>query len=521
MRLNNAQNAKRNIGWGFVNRVINILFPFFTRTLIIYELGINYIGLGSLFSSLLSTLSLAELGFDIGIVTIMYKAVAENDKDKLCALLNFIKKAYFIVGIIILALGCICLFFIPTLIKDISAIPNEINIHILFIIYLLNTVTTYFFGGYKNCILEAYQRQDIVSNINSIMKILLFVLQVAVLLITKNFYYFSLIMVLCGIITNVVTYLYVTKSYPDIVPKGEIDNLEIKRLKKILSGTFLSKIGTVLGNSFDNIVISTFLGIILLGYYSNYSYIITSIQAFIAVIYVSLQAGFGNSVALDTVEKNYQNMEKYTFGYSWILGWSTLCLMYLTSPFIEIWIGEKGVLPGSIVFLSVLCFYVANCFAILGTYKNAIGIWWEDRYRCLICGIANLGINVLLVLILNKYGEVYSLAGVVVSTIVTTGFIGIPWSAKVTFDLYFKKGLKKYLLDLLKYLIVTYLIMLFCYPFMIFISRKFFNSGVMIIFLRGIFLCIVPNLLYYLFYRKNPHFVFFKDLLKSKVCKNM
>ena len=517
MRLDAGLNAKRNIVWGIINKTINILLPFFTRTLVIYELGINYIGLGGLFTSILSTLSLAELGFDIGIVTIMYQGVAQNDERKLCALLRFIKRAYLIVGVIILTMGFVCLPFIHYLIKDLSAIPKDINVYILFIIFLANTVISYFFGGYKTCLLEAYQRQDIISNINSIAKIAFFLLQVVVLIISKNYYLYAFVTVLSSVFTNMAAYFTATKYYPNIVPKGSVEKEEMDHLKKILSGTFLSKMGTVLSNSFDNIVISTFLGIVMLGYYSNYSYIITSIQGFVVVIYVSLQAGFGNSIALDSVEKNYNDLEKYTFGYSWILGWCSICLLYLSSPFIYVWIGEKGILPSVIVFLCVMCFYISNCFGILGTYKNAIGIWWEDRYRCLICGIANLVINLSLVLMLGKYGEVYSLAGIVVSTIITTGFIGIPWSAKVTFDIYFKKGLKEYVLKLLFYFVVTLVNMAICYPVMIVISKEYVSNGFLVLLLRGLVLCIIPNLIYYVIYRRDPQFDFFVRYIRNKL----
>lgn len=517
MKLNTLFNTKRNIIWGYINKIINILLPFLTRTIIIYELGISYIGLGSLFSSILSTLSLAEFGFDIGIVTIMYQGIAENNNKKICALLNIIKKAYFGVGCVILVLGCFCIPFIHLLIKDIDAIPDGINIYILFFIFLMNTVTSYFFGGYKKSILEAYQRQDIVSNVNSVLKIALFLVQLIILMYTKNYYLYSLAILGFGIITNIITYFITYKLYPEMVPSGKIGNEERNKLKKILFGTFLSKFGTVLNNSFDNIVISAFLGIELLGYYSNYSYIFSSIQGFMVVIYISLQAGFGNDVALESVDYNYQNLGKYTFGYSWILGWCTICLMYLSSPFVELWIGIEGVLPTTIIFLCVLCFYVSNCFAILGTYKNAIGIWWEDRYRCLINGFANLAINIVMVVFLKRFGEVYSLAGIVVSTIITTGFIGIPWSTKVTFDVYFKKGLKKHIFELLSYFVNTYINMLLCYPIMDIISNKYIKNGVAVLLLRGVTLCIIPNIVYLFIYRKNPYFNFFKKYCKKNI----
>lgn len=521
MQLNRTQNTVRNITWGVINKLIKILFPFVIRTIIIYRLGVKYVGLNSLFTSILSTLSLAELGFDTAIVTVMYKSVAENDNDNLCALLNFIKKAYLIVGTAILGMGMCCLPFLKYLIKDYNSIPSDMNLYVLFIMFLLNTVVSYFFGGYRNCVLEAYQRQDIVSNVNSFSTILFGILQIGILFISGNYYLYLVTMIISNVFINFATFYQAKKNFPRIIPKGSVKRDEKVALKRVLVGTFYARVGSVLSVSFDNIVISSFLGLTILAYYSNYSYIITAIQGFLIIIYASMQAGIGNSVTLDSVEKNYEDMVKFTFGYNWIVGWCSICLIYLFKPFISLWVGNKGVLPDLIVVLIVLDFYIVLSGGIIGIYKNALAIWWEDRYRCIIGGIFNLTLNICMVLAFRKYGDVYALAGVLLSTILADLLILTPWAMKVTFDKYFKKGIMEYAGQLIMYFIVTILNIAICYPAMNSISRLFDENMLLVLFFRMIVLIILPNIVYLIIYSKTKPYKLAKKFLKTKINSKM
>ena len=129
-------NAKRNIVWGIINKLAHLIIPFIIRTIIIYMLGVEYVGLNSLFTSILSTLSLAELGFGTAIVTIMYRSVANNDNDAICSLLKYVKNAYVLIGVIVLTLGVICCPFLEYLIDDVSEVPVDINIYFLFSLFL-------------------------------------------------------------------------------------------------------------------------------------------------------------------------------------------------------------------------------------------------------------------------------------------------------------------------------------------------------------------------------------------------
>lgn len=519
MRLDRTHNAKRNIVWGVLNKIITIVFPFVIRTVIIYRLGVNYVGLNSLFTSILSTLSLAELGFDTAIVTIMYKGVASNNEENLCTLLAFIRKAYYIVGTVIFFLGILCIPFLEYTINDPASIPTNINLQFLFILFLTNTVISYFFGGYKICLLQAYQRLDVISNINSISTILCSVVQIIILFYTGNYYLFILVKIIQSILINVYIYYYATNHFRNIVPKGKPSKTQYDGLKKTLSGTFLSRVGSILSVTFDNIIISSFLGLTVLACYSNYSYISSSLMSFLIIVYNSLQAGIGNSLALESKEKNYKDLLKFSFIYNWIVGWTSICLLFLFQPFISLWVGSDLLLPDIVVVMIVLNYYVVLCGGIQGTYKNAMGIWWEDRYRCLIGGLFNLILNVLMVLILRKYGSLYALAGVVLSTTISDLLILTPWSIRVTFNKLFKDGMLTYVKELLEYFAVTIINIFICLPVMKLLSSVIDNAFSLLLF-SSIVLVILPNVVYFIFYHKNKHFAESLSFIRLLIKRN-
>ena len=134
-------NAARNIVWAVVNKIF-IIMPFAARTAMIYYLGVEYTGLGSLFTSVLTVLSLAELGFSSAMVFSMYEPINKDDKPKLCALLSFYRLVYRVIGIAVLVVGVALMPFLPALIK--GSVPGGIDIYILYAIYLSNNVIGYF-----------------------------------------------------------------------------------------------------------------------------------------------------------------------------------------------------------------------------------------------------------------------------------------------------------------------------------------------------------------------------------------
>ena len=441
-----TRRAFVNIIWGFIEKMITLICPFIIRTIMIYKLGNEYLGLNGLFTSILQVLSLAELGFGDAIVFSMYKPIIENDNKMLSALLNLYKKVYRIIGMVILCVGLLILPFITKFVK--GGYPGEVNIYVLYCIYLFNTVISYFLFAYKESLLKAHQRNDVNSRILSGCNIVMYVLQIIVLLLFSNYYLYIVIMPVTTIVLNCVRSLFVKKMYPQIVCEGHIEKDAVIGLSKRIIGLTLNKLAQVCRNSFDSIIISSFLGLVILARYQNYYYIISALTVMVSIITTAVGAGIGNSIAAETVEKNYSDYKEFLFIYNWIACFCTVCMLCLYQPFIELWVGKSNVLPLSTVILCCIYFYTMKLGDIAAVYRQAAGIWWEDKFRPIVESVVNLAVNIVLV----KY---IGVDGVLVSTIISIVCINIPWATYVLFKVYFKMSIKEVFFKYIRYFIET------------------------------------------------------------------
>lgn len=517
MIVERTKNTKRNITVGLINKLVHIILPFVLRTVIIKELGIEYLGINSLFTSVLSILSLAELGFDTSVVFIMYDGVAHNDNRKLKALLKLMKTVYQIVGGVIFVVGLFFIPFLNYLIKDASSIPSDINLYHIYVIFLLNTVISYFFGGYRNCLLKAYQREDVIANTQMCMYIAFFAIRIIILMLFKNYYWYIYTLPVNSILTNLLIVYYSKRMFPDIVPDGRVNKEETSQLKKLVAGSFIAKVGAMLTVTIDNIVVSAFLGITLLAYFSNYSYIVASLITVLYIIYSSMQGGLGNSLILDSPEKNYKDMQKLNFIYAWIIGWFMYCVCFLTQPFIRLWIGEEAVLPNYVVVLFGIYLYQAECIGIFGSYKAALGIVWEDRYRPLISGGFNIVVKIGLVLWLRQYSDEIALIGVLLATILSYGLINSPWATYLIFKNYFKSGFKENYLLTYKYFAIMLIVSLVSVPIFHLLPVVDGTIGYLNFLLRALLCIILPNFLLLIIYHKNKQFKEAKRFLLNRL----
>lgn len=215
MKLDRTKNAIRNFFWGIINRVITLLLPFIARTIIINSLGAEYLGLNNLFTSILNVLSLAELGVGTALVYAMYKPIAEENKEQICALLKLYRTCYRFIGGVILLAGLTLVPFLPKLVH--GSLPSGINLYVLYSIFLSNTVLSYFLFAYKQSLLQAHQRTDICSNVGSIINISMNIIQIVVLLRFRNYYLYILLKPVFTVITNIVIAHVTTRMYPEYV----------------------------------------------------------------------------------------------------------------------------------------------------------------------------------------------------------------------------------------------------------------------------------------------------------------
>ena len=428
MQLNILKNAKRNIIYGFINKFIVMICPFIVRTVIIYKLGNEYLGLNSLFSSILSVLSLSEMGFSSAVVYNMYKPIADGDTKQINALLNFYRKAYRFIGFFILLVGLSVIPFLPKLIK--GSHPQEINLIWLYLIYLIDTVLSYFMYAYLTSILTAFQRNDINSRINSLISILLTIFKVILIITTGNYYYYAILLPISTIANNLFVARTVKKYFPDYRCEGKLNPETTRSIRKVVAGTFIQKACETTRNSLDSIFVSAFLGLSLTGIYNNYYLISSAITAIMGIIANSFAGGVGNHVATRNSEENYNELLKLDFVYLWLGGWCSICLLCLYQPFMKIWVGEVNMLPLSSVILLVIYFYLLKLGDMKSLYNAANGLWWQQKWRSIIETILNV--------ILNYYlAKLIGINGIILATIISLFLCNYLWCTKILFKAYF------------------------------------------------------------------------------------
>ncbi len=481
MKINRTKNTVRNIIFGSGYRILNMILPFFSRTVILYVLGEKYLGLNSLFSSILSFLSLTELGVGGAMIYSMYKPIAQNDHETICALLNLYKKLYRVIGTIVLALGLCLIPLLKVLVRE--ELPGNVNLYILYLFYLFNAVLSYWLFAYKNALLQAHQRNDINSKIAIVITPLSYIVMLGCLFITKNYYAYVLWLPIFTIITNLWRSWYVDKSFSELKPQGNI-NKELKEsITKKVKALIGTKLNTVVLHAADNIVMSAFLGLTVIAMYGNYYYIMSSITGFLGICYSSMTAGLGNSLQLETKEKNYADFQRLSFINSWLVGWCTVCLICLYQPFMQLWVGENLMFSFGIVIQFGLYFYIYQIRKIPVTYKDAAGIWWEDRFRPYVCMVVNLVLNIVLV-------QVIGISGIILSTVLSL-LISIPWENYTIFKYVFHRSSKEYYAKMFGYAFVMLIAGGVTYGLCAFVMDGFIG-----LMLKAVICIAVPNVIF-------------------------
>ena len=494
MKVERTKNATRNIIFGFILKIYQLALPFLMRTVMIYCLGVQYLGLNSLFTSVLQVLNLAELGVGNAMVFSMYKPIAEDDTSTICSLMKLYRLYYRIIGLVICILGLLLLPVIPQLIK--GNVPSDINIYILYLLNLATTVLTYWLFAYKNCLVTAHQRTDVTSKVTILTNSFQYILQFVTLFFLHNYYIYLIIALVTQVITNISTAAVVNKMYPNYHPKGTLNKQLTKQNNQRIRDLFTSKIGSVIVNSADTIVISAFLGLTMLAIYQNYFYILNSIIGIVSIIFQSCTAGIGNSLIVETKQKNFNDLKKFTFLIAWLSGFSTCCLLCLYQPFMKIWVGEDLMLGFTAVICFCIYYYVYEINLLLNMYKDAAGIWHKDRFRTLITALTNLALNLLTV----NYWGIY---GVIFSTVLSVLLVGMPWLLNNLFTCLFDKcNLKNYLFKLFRYTLSIIVISILCFVFCNLISLE----GWPLLIVRCIICIIIFNGVFIIIYRNTNEF---------------
>lgn len=499
MRIKNSIN---NIMTGLVGQLILTITGFITRTVFINILGSTYLGVSGLFSNILTVLSFAELGVGQAIVFSLYKPIAEEDEEKICSLMRLYSKIYHILFFAVLALGLLILPFLPYIIKDIDSIPN---IRIIYVMYVFNSASTYLFS-YRGTFVTANQKNYVINTMSFGSNIIMAVIQIICLIQFRNYILYLGIQIAFGIFQNILTYLYSSKKFPFLKRKDikPLEKRELTKIKENIKALILYKIGTISLNSTDNIIISSFVGVVTVGLYSNYLLLQTSITAFLSTVFNNLTASIGNLNAKETNDKKIFIFNVINLATFWFYTVCSVCLFVCMTPFIHIWIGDEYVLPVSVSLIIAVNTYITGMLFAPFNYRQTMGIFVEGKWRPIISAVINIVVSIL-------FAEIWGLPGVLWGTAVAR------LTTNVWFDPYlvFKRGMKispiTYYKDYLKKGIQAVIIGIVCY----FITSKIPDTSLVYLILKGALSFCTSFGIIFVLYCRTKEFYYLLDVVKN------
>lgn len=415
-------NSFLNLISGFAYRILITLTAFVVRTVFIRCLSPDYLGINGLYSNILSMLSLAELGFGTAMVYSMYQPLAQRDFRKLGQLTQLYKKVYAIIGTVILVFGLCLVPFLDHLIKD---RPDVEGITFYYILFLLNTVVSYWFFAYQNSLLQADQKAFVISNYHSFFNLIKSALQIILLLVFRNYTMYLLTQIFCTVGENICLAVKVKKEYPVFADasKEKLSAEETKKIFKDVKALMLSKVSHVVLNGTDNLIISAFVGINWVGVLSNYVMVTEAITGILTQITSAIHASLGNYFAKENREFGYQLFRRIEFLNYWLYGFSTVAFIVLLNPFVTVWLGKEFTLSNGVVVALAINFFVAGVMNTLWTFRSTLGLFTQGQYRPLIVAVINVVVSIALS---YKWG----IAGVLAGTSISRACVNLwydPW----------------------------------------------------------------------------------------------
>ena len=442
-----------NMMTGFGNELLIIVLKFVTRTVFIHTLGKAYLGINGLFADILSMLSLAELGVDTAITYQMYRPLAEHDDKRVRVLLKFYKQAYRVIGAVILLLGLAMIPLLPHLIRDYDTLAElNINAVLIFIMFLLQSVSSYWFFAYRSSVMMAAQKRYVLSLAHYVIAIVSNAAQILVLVLFKNFIAYTATVLSFSIITNLVYAVIVQRYFPRFFIKEEasLSREEVRGLFKDCGAVFLNRMNGVVLKATDNIVLSSFLGLTAVGLYSNYLLFYTTIQQLLGQVYRAVRASMGNLFVEADVSRKFQMFKVMNFLTVVLFGTAGVGITVCADELISVWISGSYVIAQPLALLVGIETYLMGLVNNIYQIRNVSGVFRRMWYRPLFGIVINIVVSVALVQVCGIYG-------VIIGTIATLLLTNIAMDVHVVYKYSFQgyKAEIDYYLRNGMYLLVT------------------------------------------------------------------
>lgn len=503
-----ANNSIKNIVTGIFSQIITIVLGFASRKVFISIMGIELLGVNGLLTNILSMLSLVELGIGSAIYYSLYKPLAQKDYGQVHATMSLYSKLYKYIGVAVAIIGLAIMPFLKGVAKTDITISY---VNMIYLIFLADSVISYFLA-YRRNILSADQKSYEINKLSTVFSVILTLLQIIIIITTKNYLLFLLVKLVLAFTQNVIIYFKTNNMYPYIKGKSiEKLNPEVKKeIIKNAKALFIVNVSVYCVFGTDNILLSAFAGVSVVGLYSNYYLLINTVNGLIGQIFNGIKASFGNFLVEKSIDDTHNLFNVLYFINFWITTFCAVSLVVLLNPFIEIWLGKEMLFPMVVVCIIVFNFYSRSMTNAIETVRNGAGLYSPYpffKYWALVEGIVNLVISIVLAGPL-KLGILGIFLGTSISTFITVYVL--PWNV---YKYVFKMSSKGYYIKHFIYTGASALLTLLTYL----ISEIFVGNNSFINFSIKMICCIViPNIVIALLFKNSEEFKYLCDRFNLK-----
>lgn len=438
-----TKNAIKNIGTSLITGMLLVIVGFAVQKSIVHSLGLEYAGINSLFISIISMLAIAEMGFGQALIYHMYEPVKRENWDRINVLMRFYRKSYMVIAGVVVVSGLLLLPFLGAIVGDVNHVNS--NIYIIFILFIVNAVASYLLA-YKKSLLYAHQKTYVVDNIHTTITLSVNIIQIILLVLTQNYYLYLIGNIVATVSENIFIWLYTAKKYPEYSSheKNNLDEPTRKHIFKQLRGLLFHKSAGIIIPGSGNVILSVLLGIKAVGLASSYLLLSTAITSMVWKLLSSITASIGNLLVDADAHKKYEVYQRLQFGTAYLATITASLFFVAANKFVGLWLGQQYVLSmGAVLALTVYIYFFIMRIAPHG-FKQAAGIFHEDRHVPLLEAGINIAIAYVGVLVLGIDGIFWGLA-------LSTVFLHVYAYPKYTYGLVIGQRPFLYILDIMPY----------------------------------------------------------------------
>lgn len=437
-----------NIKVGMLFYILSLFLAFFSRKIFLDCLGAEFIGLTGMLRNIMGYLNVAELGIGTSIVYFLYKPLQEDNHEKINDVISMLAFLYRCIGGIILAGGIFISFFFPWWFGNLeTGLPLT---YFAFYSFLLSSVAGYIFN-YKNLLVSANQKQYMVSAYFQTIGIVQSIVQILLAWYYRNLWLWVIVGLVFTIIGITIFNIRIRQIYPWLNINLEKGRKNLKNYPEVLKKTrqvFIQKIKDLILFRSDEILVGSFVSVVHVALYGNYTVIISKLNFLVNILSEGLNAGVGNLIA----EGNENNIMKVfwemTAARYLILGIVIFPLLLFLQSFVGCWFGEQYLLSELIVYLIIINIFLmlhnGTVLIFIGAHGMFSDIWavWTEFF-----------LNISLTLLLAPH---YGIVGILLGKMISIAFSGAIWKPYYLFTSGFHKSVKIFWKGMIPYYIAFF-----------------------------------------------------------------